>query len=151
MKGLLGGEAVGVPIEDVALLREAEAPACSLGALRDLRADPEDGEEGEEETEMIVRSTSAKPLPEGEGGGEVVIEMFVGERSRQYAVEELTEEDRLRSLRWIQVHGMAWLETSHLLDSDEIPAWALAERDRHLRERTKLLTDQIPSVRCLGH
>ena len=44
MKRLLGGEAVGVSIEDVALLREAEAPACSLGALRDLGADPEDGE-----------------------------------------------------------------------------------------------------------
>ena len=81
----------------------------------------------------------------------MVIEMFVGERSRQYAVEELTEEDRLRSLRWIQMHGMAWLETSHLLDSDEIPAWALAERNLHLRERTKLLPDQIPSVRRLGH
>ena len=69
----------------------------------------------------------------------MIIEMFVGERSRQYAVEELAEKDRLRSLRWIQVHGMAWLETSHLLDSDEIPAWALAERDLHLRERTRAL------------
>lgn len=151
MKRLLWGEAVGMPIEDIALLREAEAPACTLGALRDLGADPEDGEEGEEETEMIVRSPSAQPFPEGQRGGEVIIEMFVGERSRQYAVEELAEEDRLRSLRWIQVHGMAWLETSHLLDPDEIPAWALAERDLHLRERTKLLTDQILSVRRLGH
>ena len=59
MKRLLWGKAVGVPIEDIALLREAEAPACTLGALRDLGADPEDGEEGEEETEMIVRSPSA--------------------------------------------------------------------------------------------
>jgi hypothetical protein len=151
VKGLLGGEAVGVPIEDVSLLQEAEAPACSLGALRDLGADPEDGEQRDQKTEMIVRSPSAQPFPEGQGGGEVVIEMFVGERSRQYAVEELAEEDRLRSLRWIQVHAMAWLETSHFLDPNEIPAWALAERDLHLRERTKLLTDQIPSVRRLGH
>ena len=56
MKRLLWGEAVGVPIEDVALLREAEAPACSLGALRDLGADPEDGEQRDQQTEMIVRS-----------------------------------------------------------------------------------------------
>ena len=140
-----------MPIEDVALLREAEAPACSLGALRDLGADPEDGEQRDQQTEMIVRSSSAKSFPEGQGGGEVVIKMFVGEWSRQYAVEELAEEDRLRSLRWIQMHGMAWLETSHFLDPNEIPAWALAERDLHLRERTKLLTDQIPSVRRLGY
>lgn len=136
MKGLLWGEAVGMPIEDVALLREAETPACSLRALRDLGADPEDGEQRDQQTEMIVRSPSAKYFPEGQRGGQVVIEMFVGEWSRQYAVEELAEEDCLRSLRWIQVHGMAWLETSHLLDPDEIPAWALAERDLHLRERT---------------
>ena len=151
MKRLLWGEAVGVPIKDVALLREAEAPACTLRALRDLGADPEDGEQRDQETEMIVRPTSAQSLPEGQRGGQVIIEMFVGERSRQYAVEELAEEDRLRSLRWIQVYRMTWMQTSHLLDPDEIPAWALAERNLHLRERTKLLTDQIPSVRRLGH